>query len=51
VTKVHFADVEDFGIPTFGQLFGAQFEENWGYEGSGLVLGNDQNVLLKNILI
>jgi hypothetical protein len=43
--------LEDFEIPTFGQLFHGQIEEDWGYEVSGLVLGYDQNVLLVRIFI
>jgi len=42
---------EDFRIPNFGQLFRAQIEEDWGHEVSGLVLGYDQNVLLRSICI
>jgi len=34
-----------------GQLFHAQMEEYWGHEGSGLVLGYDQNVLIGSIVI
>jgi hypothetical protein len=40
---------EDFGIPNFGQLFRAQIKEDWGLKVSGLVLRNDQNVLLDSI--
>jgi len=42
---------EDFGIPNFGQQFCAQIEEDWGHEGSGLMLGYDQNVLLDSIFV
>jgi len=42
---------EDFGIPNFGQLCGAQIEEDWGHEVCGLVLGSDQNVLIDTIFI
>jgi len=42
---------EDFRIPTFGQLFRTQIEEDWGQEVCGLVLGYDQNVLRNSIFI
>jgi hypothetical protein len=42
---------EDFGIPNFGQLFHAQIEENWGPKDCGLMLGNDQNVLIDSRFI
>jgi len=42
---------EDFGIPSCGQLFRVQIEEDWGHEVSGLMLGYDQNVLLDSIFI
>jgi len=41
----------DFGIPNFGNLFHAQSEEDWGHEVCGLVLGSDQNALIRSILI
>jgi len=42
---------EDFGIPNFGQLFGAQIEEDWEHKVCGLMLGYDQNVVIDSILI
>jgi len=42
---------QDFGIPNFGQLFCSQIEEDWGHEVSGLVVGDDQNVLLESKFI
>jgi len=41
----------DFGIPNFGQLFRAQFEEDWGPKVCGLMLGYDQHVLIDSIFI
>ena len=42
---------DDLGIPNCGQLFRAQIEEDWGHELCGLVLGYDQNVLIRSIFI
>jgi len=42
---------EDFGIPNFVQLFHTRIEEDRGHEVSGLVLGNDHNVLIDSIWI
>jgi len=42
---------EDFRIPNFGQIFGAQIEEDSGHEVCGLVLGYDQDVLIDSIHI
>jgi hypothetical protein len=41
----------DFSIPTFGQLFHTQSEDDWGHEVSGLVLGYDQNVQIDTVSI
>ena len=42
---------EDYQIPTFGQLFLMQIEEDWGPEVSGLVLRYDQHVLINSIFL
>jgi hypothetical protein len=42
---------KDFEIPTFGSLFRAQMEEDWGHEVCGLVLGYNHNVLIDSIFI
>jgi hypothetical protein len=43
--------LDHFRIPTFGQLFRAQIEDDWGPEVCGLVLGYDQNVLIDSIFV
>jgi len=41
--------IRRFRNANLGQLFRTQIEEDWGWEGCGLVLGHDQNVLIDGI--
>jgi hypothetical protein len=43
--------LQDFRIPTFGQFFCTQIDEDWGPEVCRLVLRYDQNVLIESIFI